>query len=169
LGRAEAATFVALLSWACVVFNHLIAGWQVTLEKKEITGTGSTAEKPGTHVLVVEDEPLLQMLLVDMLEEGGFSADTAGSAAEAMGKLRLGSSGVDAVILDIGLPDRPGDELLADLRLLYPALPVVIASGSDSAELRAHFKADRNVSIIGKPYSTAELMHALRTAGVARE
>jgi DNA-binding response OmpR family regulator len=124
----------------------------------------------GTHhsrVLVVEDEPLLQMLLADILEEGGFTVEVAGSAAEAMDKLRLASGGIAAAILDIGLPDRDGDALLGDLRELYPTLGVIIATGRDTSELRARFRSDRNVLVVGKPYAPDDLMDALRNLQVA--
>jgi DNA-binding response OmpR family regulator len=132
--------------------------------------TKTPAEAGGTphsRVLVVEDEPLLQMLLADILEEGGLAVEIAGSAAEAMDKLRLASGGIAAAILDIGLPDRDGDALLGDLRELYPALRVIIATGRDTAELRARFNSDRNVLVVGKPYASDDLMDALRNLQVA--
>ena len=72
-------------------------------------------QSPG-RILLVEDEALIQMLAIEYLEEAGFKVDAAGSAAEAMNKLALVPGGVDAVILDIGLPDRTGDALAADIR-----------------------------------------------------
>ena len=61
--------------------------------------------------LLVEDEPLIQMLAVEYLEGRGFTVYKAGSATEAINTLGLLPGGVDAVVVDIGLPDRKGDEL----------------------------------------------------------
>jgi DNA-binding response OmpR family regulator len=108
------------------------------------------------------------MLLADILEEGGFAVEIAGSAAEAMDKLRLASGGIAAAIVDIGLPDRNGDALLGDLRELYPTLRVIIATGRDTNELRARFKSDRNALVVGKPYASGDLMDALRALNVVR-
>ena len=74
---------------------------------------------PG-RILLVEDEALIQMLATDYLEEAGFTVETAGSATEAMNKLALMPGGVDAVVLDIGLPDRRGEALFREIRALIP-------------------------------------------------
>ena len=65
---------------------------------------------PG-RVLVVEDEVLIRMLAVDMLEELGFAADEAGNAAEALQKLDGSGADYALIFLDIGLPDKKGDDL----------------------------------------------------------
>ena len=72
-------------------------------------------QSPG-RILLVEDELLIQMLAVEYLEDAGFKVDTAGSATEAMNKLALIPGRVDAVILDVGLPDRSGDILAKEIR-----------------------------------------------------
>ena len=120
------------------------------------------------RILVVEDEILLQMLAIDMLEDAGFKVDTAGSATEAINKLRLIPGGVDAAIVDIGLPDRSGDMLLKELRAIYPSLPVVVATGHDRSALQARFKDESRVAIVGKPYLAADLLEALQQVGVSR-
>ncbi|HVY56330.1 MAG TPA: response regulator [Xanthobacteraceae bacterium] len=119
------------------------------------------------RILVVEDEVLLQMLAVDTLEEAGFKVDTAGSASEAMSKLRLIPGGVDAAVVDIGLPDRGGDVLVRELRTVYPTLPIVIVSGRDRRELQERFKREARMAFIGKPYSPADVLDALRTVGIS--
>ena len=87
------------------------------------------------RVLIVEDEALIQMLAVQYLEERGLKADVAGSATDALNKLGLIPGGVDAVVIDLGLPDRPGDVLLREIRTLFPTIPVVLASGVQEANL----------------------------------
>ena len=66
---------------------------------------------------------LIQMLAIEYLEECGLKVDTAGSAAEAMNKLRLIPGGVDALVIDMGLPDRSGDVLVREMRSIYPSSP----------------------------------------------
>jgi CheY-like chemotaxis protein len=124
------------------------------------------AQAGPARVLVVEDEVLLQMLVTDMLEEGGFKVDVAGSATEALAKVKLIPGGVRAAVVDIGLPDRRGDMLVRELRALYPALPVVVASGRAAADLHAHFKGEAKIAVIGKPYSARDLVAALDEVGV---
>ena len=121
---------------------------------------------PG-RILLVEDEALIQMLATDFLEEAGFTVATAGSATEAMNKLGLMPCGIDAVILDLGLPDRPGEALFREIRTLYPSLPIVLASGQGEGALRDFSKGERNVAHVTKPFDAKDLIRALRAVGIA--
>jgi PAS domain S-box-containing protein len=121
--------------------------------------------EPG-RVLLVEDEALVQMLAVEYLEDAGFTVDVAGSATEAINKLGLVPGGVDAVVVDIGLPDRRGDILIREMRALYPSLPVVLATGLGKSDLRPMFKGEDKIAFVSKPYSEQNLLNALRSLGV---
>ena len=105
------------------------------------------------------------MLATEYLEEGGFKVDIAGSATEALNKLRLIPGGVDAIIVDLGLPDRKGDDLVREVRSIYPSLPIVIASGAGTADMRSRLK-DASISYVHKPVSALELCNALRAVGI---
>ncbi|MGN6572745.1 MAG: response regulator [Pseudolabrys sp.] len=124
------------------------------------------AQAGPARILAVEDEALLQMLLTDMLEDAGFKVDIAGSATEALAKLKLIPGGVRAAVVDIGLPDRRGDMLVRELRALHPSLPVVVASGRAAADVAAHFSGESRIAVIGKPYSADDLVAALESVGV---
>ena len=76
------------------------------------------------RILLVEDEPLIQMLAVEFLEDVGFKVDTTGTAREALNKLALVSGGFAAVIVDIGLPDRSGDDLVREIKSMHSSLPI---------------------------------------------
>jgi PAS domain S-box-containing protein len=120
---------------------------------------------PG-RLLLVEDEALIQLVAAEYLEGAGFTVDTAGSAAEALNKLGLIAGGYDAVILDIGLPDRKGDELLRDVRVRYPSLPIVLATGQNTGGLVEAFRNDKKVAFAAKPYGERDLLQALRAVGI---
>jgi CheY-like chemotaxis protein len=82
-------------------------------------------------VLVVEDEVLIRMLAVDMLVELGYQTDEAGTAAEAMTLLEGAARECALVFMDIGLPDKRGDDLIKDIRASQPKKPLLVASGED--------------------------------------
>jgi two-component system KDP operon response regulator KdpE len=112
-------------------------------------------------VLVVDDEPAIQRFLRAALPGHGFRLAEAGTAAEALDKLI--ALRPDVVLLDLGLPDRDGLELLRELRG-WSSVPVVILSARD----REHDKvialdagADDYVS---KPFGVGELLARLRVA-----
>jgi DNA-binding response OmpR family regulator len=100
------------------------------------------------------------------LEDCGIKVDTAGSAAEALNKLRLIPGGVDALVVDMGLPDRKGDALVQEVRSIYPTLPIVIASGQGRQELRQIFKDMATIAFVSKPYTSEELRTAIRAIGI---
>jgi DNA-binding response OmpR family regulator len=119
-----------------------------------------------TRILIVEDEPLIRMFVADSLEEYGFEVAEAENATEALAKLVAASGAVEAVIIDVGLPDRPGDALAEELRAKWNNLPIVIASGRDTNEFVQRFSHDNRVAVLGKPYTTDMLRDALRKVGV---
>jgi PAS domain S-box-containing protein len=124
------------------------------------------AKRDHRRILLVEDEIMIQMLAVEYLEESGFMVDAAGSAAEAMNKLGLIAGGVDAVVLDMGLPDRRGDAVLHEIRAMYPTLPIVVATGLREGDLRQLLEGDERIASLTKPYTRDQLLSALRQVGI---
>ena len=117
-------------------------------------------------ILVVEDEMLVRMFAVDALEDAGFRVIEAGSATEAMQGLR-DTPDVRAALVDMGLPDRQGDQLAAEIHALRPDLPIVIASGRSGRELRDRFAGNQRITVLVKPYTGDLLLEALAAVGVA--
>jgi DNA-binding response OmpR family regulator len=111
-------------------------------------------------VLVVEDEPMVRMLTVDMLDVLGWAALEAGAAAEALRMVEREKAQFDAVMVDLGLPDRRGEDLVRDLRRLRPGVPVIITTGRGEDDLDADLRED-GVTFLGKPYELADLEEAL--------
>jgi CheY-like chemotaxis protein len=117
-------------------------------------------------ILVVEDEMLVRMFAVDALEDAGFRVIEAGSATEAIQGLR-DAPDVRAALVDMGLPDRQGDQLAAEIHALRADLPIVIASGRSGRELRDRFAGDQRITVLVKPYTADLLLDALASVGVA--
>jgi PAS domain S-box-containing protein len=124
------------------------------------------AKSTPARVLLVEDEALIQMLAVEYLEQLGFKVDTAASATEALNKLRLIPGGVDAMVIDMGLPDRSGDALVREVRALFASLPIVIATGQGSGALRSLLTQEAQLVSVHKPYNSDDLRDALRALGI---
>ncbi len=115
------------------------------------------------RILLVEDEPLISMMTAELLADAGFAVEEAATAAEATAKL---TEPFAAAVIDIGLPDRPGDLLTQEVRQQWPDMPVVIASGRDPQEVAKVFAGDDKVAAISKPYDITMLLNALRALGV---
>lgn len=126
----------------------------------------SVSDAAATTILVVEDELLVRMFAVDALEDAGFQVIQAGSAAEAIQGLR-DAPDVRAALVDMGLPDRQGDQVAAEIHALRADLPIVIASGRSGRELRDRFAGDGRITILVKPYTASMLLEALESVGIA--
>jgi DNA-binding NtrC family response regulator len=102
-------------------------------------------------ILVVEDDLSLRAMLLDYLEEQGFAVFEAGDAMTAIQLISYGDFTLDAVITDIRMPGHiDGIELIEWLRLNRPGLPIIITSGTCTAEI-AQASAD-NAFFFSKPY-----------------
>ncbi|HRZ23304.1 MAG TPA: response regulator transcription factor [Candidatus Contendobacter sp.] len=121
------------------------------------------------RLLLVEDDALLNSRLRSDLERAGFAVDVAknGVDAEFMGE----SEPYDVVILDLGLPDRSGLDVLRHWRAAGNSVPVLILTARDAWHEKVDgFKAGAD-DYLGKPFHVAELLarlQALLRRGVAR-
>jgi CheY-like chemotaxis protein len=116
-------------------------------------------------ILVVEDEFLVRLFAVDALEDAGFRVIQAGTAAEALEAVKSAPQ-IRAALIDVGLPDRSGDQLAAEIQALRADLPIIIASGRSGRELREQFAGNQRVAILVKPYTAPLLLEVLADAGV---
>ncbi|HMN46583.1 MAG TPA: response regulator [Povalibacter sp.] len=129
-------------------------------------GDFAAPKTPAPCVLVVEDEILVRMFAVDVLEEAGFEAVQAGSGAEALKLLAERRNDLHAVVIDLGLPDRRGDEIAAEIRAQCPQLPIVIASGRSERELMDKFATDTAMAILPKPYTEPLMLEVFGKLGI---
>jgi DNA-binding response OmpR family regulator len=75
---------------------------------------------------------------------------------------------VVAAIIYLGLPDRPGDEVAAEVRARNSTLPILIASGRSERELKDRFAGDVAIEVLAKPYTESMLLAALKQLGVSK-
>ncbi len=114
-------------------------------------------------VLVVDDERKLRELVRSYLERAGFTVLSTGSGAEAI--TMAAAAEPDLVVLDLGLPDVPGETVARELRAIAP-VPIVMLTAKSGEEDRIaglELGADDYVT---KPFSPRELV--LRIQAVLR-
>lgn len=108
-----------------------------------------------THVLLVEDEALISMLVADELRDRGFAVHEVASGEEALRHLQSGAP-VDVIFTDVNLPGSiDGGELAKRAREMRPELPIVYASGR-YAEFGLKGMVARSL-FVPKPYSPADV------------
>jgi two-component system KDP operon response regulator KdpE len=123
------------------------------------------------RVLLVEDDRGLRGMLRDALEVEGYAVVTAASLAEGLALLaNLGKRprhandpGTDLVLLDLGLPDGEGEELLAALRRRH-ALPLIVISARESDGQKIRLPDAGADDYLVKPFGVGELLARMRVA-----
>ncbi len=112
------------------------------------------------RLLLVEDEADIQSFLYRSLEEAGYQVETAsdGRTAEKLAAENI----FDILIVDLGLPDRDGIDLILRLRQLGVKAPVLILSARRSVDDRVRGLEQGGDDYLTKPFALAELLARLR-------
>lgn len=111
-------------------------------------------------VLVVDDEPAIRRLLQTAVARAGYRVIEAGSAREALTSLQIDRP--EIALLDLGLPDRDGLELVQLFKAAGTAVIVISARDDTDQKVSAlDLGADDYVT---KPFDTAEVLARIRTA-----
>ncbi len=116
---------------------------------------------PSLKVLVIDDEPPIRKLLKMGLQTQGYAIIEAHDGRTGLDKL---TEDPDLVILDLGLPDTDGFDLLEKIRARKESVPIVVLSsrGDEAGKVRAlDLGADDYVT---KPFGTEELLARMRAA-----
>lgn len=113
------------------------------------------------RILVVDDEPQILRFLKPSLTAAGYEVVTAETGREALKFAALKSP--DVILLDLGLPDMDGKDVIRELRL-WSKVPVLVISARDrEAEIIAALDLGAD-DYINKPFGIGELTARLRTA-----
>ncbi len=107
------------------------------------------------HVLVVDDDRRLRLLLRDFLTENGFLVATAGDAADARGKLRY--LDFDALVLDVMMPGESGIDLMRALRSKGD-IPILLLTAMDEVDDRIAGLEGGADDYLAKPFEPRELV-----------
>ncbi len=113
------------------------------------------------HLLIVEDDPALTTILEAAINYGGFTSKAAASGGEALSL--FANDRFDAVLMDLGLPDRDGGELLQQLRT-QSDVPILIVSGRGTEQDKIEALDLGADDFLAKPFLPGELLARIRAA-----
>jgi two-component system KDP operon response regulator KdpE len=114
------------------------------------------------RVLVIDDEPAIRKLLRVGLSAHGYQIVEASSGKTALEL--LGEQSPDLVILDLGLPDMQGHELLRTMRARNDSVPIVVLSSRDDEAGKVQALDSGADDYVTKPFGMDELLARMRAA-----
>lgn len=113
-----------------------------------------------TKILIVEDEAGIAAFIGKALQRHGFDHAVAGTGAQGIEMATKG--GFDMAVLDLGLPDMEGFDVLATLRARIPSLPVIIVTARATVPDTVAGLSGGAVDYMAKPFSTEELIARIK-------
>lgn len=113
-------------------------------------------------VLVVEDNPDIVIGLEDLLRHDGYAVTVAGTCASALAQIKM--QRFSAILLDLGLPDGDGLDVLKEVQQMDASLPVIIVTAHIAQERTVGSLAKGAFAYLTKPYNKEELRQTLRRA-----
>ncbi|MBU6260091.1 MAG: response regulator [Burkholderiales bacterium] len=168
LGLAVVHGVVAEFGGGIDVASRPGAGARFTLylpeSRDELAAAAPASAAPsggGQRLLVVDDEPGLVALALEMLRGLGYDPVGMNDPAAALRALREAPAAWAAVITDEVMPGLTGTALTQALRPLAPRLPVLLVSGYGGAQLAQRAAAAGVTRVLAKPLQRAELAQAL--------
>jgi two-component system, OmpR family, KDP operon response regulator KdpE len=113
------------------------------------------------RVLVVDDEPAILRFLKPALEANDYEVASAGTLAEAL--KRIAKEPPDVVVLDLGLPDGDGKDVIREVRQ-WSQVPIIVLSAREREAEKIEALDLGADDFVNKPFGVGELMARLRTA-----
>jgi two-component system cell cycle sensor histidine kinase/response regulator CckA len=113
-------------------------------------------------VLVVDDEPMVRDVAKAILQRLGLDVVLAGTGDEAVERYAADPDTIDLVLLDLTMPGLSSAETFRQLRQIRPDAAVVLMSGYSEEEASGRFVGKGLAGFIEKPFSTQELVDAIR-------
>ena len=116
----------------------------------------------GETVLVIDDEPTVRMLIVEVLEEAGYVAIEAADGPAGL-KILQSDARIDLLITDVGLPGGMNGRQVADAaRVKRPTLKVLFVTGYAENAAIGNGLLDAGMQVIAKPFVMAALGNKVR-------
>jgi CheY-like chemotaxis protein len=113
------------------------------------------------RVLVVDDQPSMRRVLELSLAAHGYEVDSAATGAAALE--RAGQRPPDLIVLDLGLPDLDGLQVIAEVRA-FSAVPIVVISARDAEAAEARARAAGADDYLTKPFEIGQLVSRVAAA-----
>ena len=116
------------------------------------------------RVLTVDDDLMVRSVARRLLQSFGLTVVEAAGGREAIDCFAADPDGIDAILLDLTMPDVGGPEVFREVRGIRPDVPIVLMSGYHEDEVGAAFDGDGLAGFVQKPFTPADLAKRMRVA-----
>lgn len=118
------------------------------------------AEEPLATVLIVDDEAMVRAFARRALERAGYNVIEAANGQEAIEMLHK-EPAIDAMLLDMTMPQMSGAEAFRQAAQVRPDLRVVLCSGYGQEDLKGHYGGPEPCAFLQKPFAIEDLLSCL--------
>src|SRR6476660_3949127 len=131
--------------------------WHKANDANKISAECRTMILPASHVLLVEDDPAMPEILAALLQDDQITVSSANSAAQALTVTR--EKHPDLILLDLGLPDSNGFDVLRQLKEgpETETIPVIVLTAWNSTKDKLRGFERGAVDYLTKPFEASEL------------
>ncbi len=113
-------------------------------------------------ILVVDDEEHIRHLMQTVLERAGYNVLEAEDGVAGLAQFHKNAEAVSAVILDLKMPHMDGYEVMRELHMRRPDLPVIIFTGYDESEAGGRFATGEVAAFIQKPCDVDKILRTVK-------
>ncbi len=111
--------------------------------------------------MVVDDDAAVRTVATMMLKRLGYRVLTSKDGPDAVATFRARSSEIEAILLDVTMPEMDGWATLQQLRQIRPSAHVIMFSGKDECTTRSNAPCPEALSFLKKPFGIETLREAL--------
>ncbi len=120
------------------------------------------APGPARRILLVDDEPAMQELGKELLEDEGYQVLVATNGREAIDIYRTRSGEIDLVVLDLVMPGMDGGQVYVEMKKINPSIKAFFCTGYISDHIIAGLLEAENLRAISKPFRPDQFLETVR-------
>ncbi len=124
--------------------------------------SGESESKDGSTVLIVDDNASVRSVVTIMLETAGYRVLAAPDGPSAIDIFRENGNDIEAVLLDVTMPEMTGDVVLERLRDMDEGVRVILTTGWDEQQTLARLPDAQPSAFLKKPFRPDNLVDAIR-------
>jgi PAS domain S-box-containing protein len=146
-------------------FGIVLPVAQATTPRRKSVPEASVEPLGARNILLIDDEPAVRVVTGRLLSELGHRVMTADSGQRGLELFSAQPDAIDLVVLDLTMPETPGEQILDELRLVRRDVPVVITSGFQAQDASKLLHVPNVIGFLDKPHTLSNLEMVLAALG----